>query len=133
MKLISKGISLVIIAKNEEKNIAKCIQSAKTITNEIIVVDMKSSDLTAKVARANGARVYTIKDYNHVEPARKFAISKAHNEWIILLDADERLTTSLKKQILKLINGDLCDVIIVPRQNIILGKWIKNTGWWPDY
>lgn len=126
-------ISLVINTKNEEGNIADCIKSAKGVVHEVVVVDMQSKDKTKIVARKNGARVFDVKDYDHVGPAREYAISKAKNEWILLLDADERLSDGLKKQIPKLISRKEVDIVEIPFKTIIFGRWIKHTRWWPDY
>lgn len=130
----NKGkISLVINTKNEEKNIRDCILSAKPIVDEIIVVDMASSDKTVELAKELGAKVFSIKDYGYVEPARNFAISKATGDWVFILDADERATKSLIDKLMLIIREDKYEVIQIPRKNIIFGKWIKHTAWWPDH
>src|SRR3989339_511990 len=72
------------------------------------------------------------KKLTFVEPARNFAVSKAKNEWIILLDPDEELPESLKLFLKKEIKDPQADYYRIPRKNIIFGKWMKHTGWWPD-
>lgn len=133
MKTYIYNLSLVINTKNEEKNIMPCIKSVGSLANEIIVVDMNSTDQTVSLAKKAGAKVYSSKDFEYVEPARNLALSKATNEWILLLDADERLTKELKTLIKKIIQDNKYDTVAIPRKNIILGKWIRHTGWWPDY
>lgn len=128
-----KNLSVVINTYNEEKNIQDCIKSVKDIAGEIVVVDMKSEDKTAVLAKGFGAKVYSIRQYGYVEPARNFAISKATGDWILILDADERVTRSLLKKIRLIIDKDECDIVQIPRKNIIFNKWIKHTFWWPDY
>lgn len=126
-------LSLVINAKNEERNIQECIKSAKDIVDEIIVVDMQSSDKTIELARKMGAKIFSVPDYNFADPARNFAIEQATSKWVLVLDADERLTKVLAGKLVKIINEDKFDVIEIPYKNIHFGKWIKHTAWWPDY
>lgn len=125
-------ISLVINTKNEEKNIKDCINSAINIVDEIIVADMNSVDQTKKIAKTLGAKVYNVKDYGYVEPARNFALSKATNEWVLVLDADERLPKSLSDKIIEIVTENKYDLVEMPFKNMIFNKHIKHTGWWPD-
>lgn len=126
-------ISLVINTKNEEKNIKDCILSAKDIVDEIIVVDMQSTDKTVRLARELDAKIYSVKDVGFADPARNFALSKAVLEWTLTLDADERLTEELRNKIVRLIEDSSYDGYKFPFKNILLGKWIKHSMWWPDY
>ena len=126
-------ITLVINTKNEEKNIKDCILSAKDIVDEIIVVDMASSDKTVEIAEELGAKVFKIKDYGYVEPARNFALSKPTTKWTLVIDGDERLTKDLRNQISQLVKGKKYDGFKFPFKNILLGKWIKHGMWWPDF
>lgn len=126
-------ITLVINTKNEEKNIKDCILSAKDIVDEIIVVDMVSNDKTIEIAETLGAKVFRIKDYGYVEPARNFALSKPTTKWTLVIDADERLTKDLRSKIPQLVKDKKYDGFRFPFKNILLGKWIKHGMWWPDY
>jgi len=126
-------ISVVINTLNEEKNIVEAIDSAKKLSDDIVVVDMKSEDRTREIARKKGAKVYEFKKVGYVEPARNYAISKAINEWVFILDADERIPNSLVKKIKKIVKKSKADYYRVPRKNIIFGKWIKYSRWWPDF
>lgn len=130
---MKKGISVVINVKNEEENIKECIDSVKEIANEIIVADMQSTDRTVKIAKKFGAKVFSVPDYGYADPARNFSHKKASFEWILSLDADERLSFNLRKTIKKIVSSDKYDVVYFPFKNIHFGKWIKHTGWWPDY
>ena len=127
------SISLVINTKNEELNIKDCINSAKDIADEIIVVDMQSKDKTVEIAQSLGAKTYSFKDHGYVEPARNFALSKATKAWTLVLDADERLPKSVKNEILRLVKEGKYDGFKFPFKNILLGKWIEHSMWWPDY
>ncbi|OGC97748.1 hypothetical protein A2634_05005 [Candidatus Amesbacteria bacterium RIFCSPHIGHO2_01_FULL_48_32] len=126
-------LSVVITAWNEEKNIARAISSAKTIADEIVVVDTESTDKTAEIAKKLGAKIYGHKNTGIVEPVRNFSISKARGDWILLLDADEEITQPLAKIIKETIKNASADYYRFPRQNTIFGKWIKSNHWWPDY
>lgn len=125
-------ISAVINTLNEEKNIKKCLGSVKW-TDEIVVVDMESEDKTAQIAQDFGAKVFTHKKTGYVEPARNFAIEKAEGPWILLLDADEILPETLKEKLREIVQRDETDFVRLPRKNIIFGKWVKHSGWWPDF
>lgn len=133
MQKKNRGISLVINTKNEEKNIKDCILSAKPIIDEIVIVDMQSTDRTIKIAQELGAKIYHVQDYGFADPARNFALSKATLEWTLMIDADERLTEQLRNKISLLIKDNNFDGYKFPFKNILLGKWIKHSMWWPDY
>jgi len=126
-------LSVVITAWNEEKNLPRVVASVKKLADEIIVVvDKASTDQTAEVAKKLGCRVFSHVHTGIVEPMRNFSISKAIGPWVLLLDADEEVSTSLSSLIQKKIK-DGKDYYRIPRKNIIFGQWIKNTHWWPDY
>ena len=126
-------ISAVINVINEANNLDKCLHSLKNFANEIIVVDMESTDESVNIAKKHGAKVFSFKPMKYVEPARNFAISKASGKWIILLDPDEFLPKSLKHELTKITLRHNVDYVKIPRKNIIFGKWFHNSRTWPDY
>lgn len=127
-------ISAVINTRNAEKILPRVITSVRNLADEIVVVDAKSDDKTKEVAGKYGAKVYEYeKLLTYVEPARNFAISKAKNEWVLLLDADEEVSETLTQKLKKIVEKPLADYYRIPRKNIIFGKWIKHSRWWPDY
>jgi len=126
-------VTAVINTLNEEANLPRVINSVKDFVDEIVVVDMKSDDNTQKIARELGAKVYEHERTNYVEPARNFAISKATSEWVLLLDADERVPHTLVRKLKKLVKQPQANYYRIPRKNIIFKKWIKHSRWWPDY
>jgi len=128
-----KKISVVINTLNEEKNIALAIKSVREFADEVVVVDMHSEDKTCEVAESLGAKVFTFERKSYVEPARNFAISKASGDWIFILDADERATPQLLAKLKKIVKENQCDFVNIPRKNLIFGKWIRHSLWWPDY
>lgn len=127
------AISAVINTWNEEKNIKRCLDSIISWVNEIIVVDMNSTDDTREISEKLGAKVFIHPPTGFVEPARNFAIEKASNDWILVLDADEEVSPSLasKIQALALANHNK-SFFRIPRKNIIFGSWIRHGRWWPD-
>ena len=124
-------ISVVINTLNEEKNLPRALASIKDFADEIVVCDMRSDDKTIEIANKFGAKVFQHKRTGYVEPARNFAISKATGEWILILDADEEVSKSLSLR--KIVNNSKADYYRISRKNIIFGKWIKHSRWWPDY
>lgn len=125
-------ISAVINTFNEEKNIERCLSSITTWVDEIIVIDMGSTDDTVKIAKKFKAKVFTHAYTGFVEPARNFALTKAEGDWILLVDADEEVPISLAK-LLQTFEKSGKSFIRIPRKNIIFGKWMHHAQWWPDY
>lgn len=126
-------VSAVINTFNEEKNIAKAIKSVSW-ADEILVCDMHSTDETVSIAKSLGAKVVFYKNMGFVEPARNFAISKTTSDWILILDADEQIPDSLSGRLQQLVKKEIASNFIqIPRKNILFGKWMKASMWWPDY
>lgn len=126
-------ISVVINTLNEEKNLERALKSVKDWAYEVIVVDMHSDDDTVKIAKKYGARVFKHKRMGYVEPARNFAISKTTGDWIFILDADEEVPSTLRNKLQKLVQDSEAQYFAVPRKNIVFGKWLRHSRWWPDY
>lgn len=128
-------ISVVISAHNEEKKIEGCLKSIEW-ADEIILVDNSSTDKTAQIARRYTAKIFEQKNNPlAIDLQKNFGFSKANNDWILSLDADERVTPELAKEIqlaIKQPNNEITGYYI-PRKNIIFGKWIEHTGWYPDH
>lgn len=125
-------ISVVINTHNEEKNIKRCLESVKW-ANEIVVVDTESTDKTVAIAKKLGAKVFSHPYLRYVEPVRNFSIAKAIGDWILILDADEEIPSQLAKTFKKLAeNPRGASFFRLPRKNIVFGKWIKYSRWWPD-
>jgi len=129
-------ISGIIIARNEEKHIEKCIKSLK-FCNEIIVIDNDSTDRTAKMAKKLQAKVFEYKKLaseGNFGKIREFGASKSKNEWILFVDADETVPKELENEILSVEKGDSkFSAFAIPRQNILLKHEMHWGGWWPDY
>ncbi len=126
-------ITVIINTLNEEKNISRAIKSVNW-ADEVIVCDMYSQDGTVKIARKLGAKIFFHKKTGYVEPARNFAISKASHEWVLVLDADEEIGLELGQRLRELTQKPITsDFVRLPRKNILFGKWMRATMWWPDY
>jgi (heptosyl)LPS beta-1,4-glucosyltransferase len=126
-------ISAVINVKNEAEALNKCLRSIKNLVDEIIVIDMDSTDGSQEIAKNAGAKVFFYRPMKFVEPARNFALSKATGKWILLLDPDEFLNKTLKRELLTITKRNDVDYVKIPRKNIIFGKWIRHSNHWPDY
>jgi (heptosyl)LPS beta-1,4-glucosyltransferase len=126
------NISAVVNTRNEEKNIEECLKSLG-FADEIIVVDMESEDTTKQLARGFTDKVFDHEMVGYVEPARNFAISKAAGNWILVVDADERIPKTLARKLIEITEKDDVDFVRIPRKNLIFGQWAQHSRWWPDY
>ena len=127
-------ISVVISAFNEEKMIEDCLKSAKLAADEIILVNNTSQDSTVKISKKYTDKIFTRpNDPVMLNISKNFGFSKATGDWIISLDADERITRQLAHEIKKAVLNKDYNGWEIPRKNIIFGKWIEHSIWWPDY
>ena len=127
------AISAVLIAQNEEKNIADALRSV-SFCDEIVLVDSGSTDRTREIAEAAGARVVVNAPWPGFVAQRDFAVRSARHDWVLALAADERVGESLRTEI-----GTLRDKGFdragyrIPRVAFYLGRWIRATDWYPDW
>jgi glycosyltransferase involved in cell wall biosynthesis len=125
-------ISVYILTYNEENKIEDAIKSALW-ADEIVVIDSYSEDTTVSIAKRLGARVITL-PFEGFGELRNRAIKACRNEWIFSLDADERFTPEAAREVKRMIQApDPCDAYFVPRRNWFMGRWIRHSGWYPDY
>ncbi len=127
-------ISVVIIAFNEEENIADALKSV-VWADEILVVDSESTDKTRAIAESSNAKVLT-KNWQGFSKQKQFAVDNAAHDWIFSLDADERVSDLLKNELLKLKNqseDSLGSGYKVPRLTFYMNRWIRHGGWYPDW
>ena len=125
------NISVYIITFNEAEKIRDCINSVLW-ADEIIVADSNSTDGTIEIAKSLGAKVVNI-PFNGFGNLRNKAISYCSMDWILSIDADERCTENVRDEILTLIKSTNLDIFKIPRKNYFMGKWIKHSGWYPNY
>lgn len=128
------NISVVISAFNEENKIEDCLRSVMSLAKEIILIDNSSQDGTKDIAKKYTQKVYVRpNDPVNLNKNKNYGFSKANYQWILSLDADERITPQLEKEIKQVVKNKGINGYDIPRKNIIFGKWIKNSIWWPDY
>lgn len=155
-------ISVVLATYNEEKSLSDCLKSVKGWVDEIIIVDEFSTDKTKEIAESLGAKVFEEKHEQIFHITKNKAIAKAKSDWILQLDADERIPAEMKKEILGIISGDYfgydtwisplksslnkllpifskpkklskpASAYWLPRKNFFLNRYLKNTGQYPD-
>ncbi|MDR1104563.1 MAG: glycosyltransferase family 2 protein [Endomicrobium sp.] len=126
------NISAYVLTKNEEKHIRECIESVKW-ADEIVIVDDFSTDSTVEISKSMGCKVIQNK-FEYFGKQRNFALTQCSNEWVICLDADERITHELKEEIeQELKNTPSADAFISPRKSKFINRWILHSGWYPDY
>jgi len=124
-------LSAIVIAKNEAHNIAACLDSL-AFCDERIVVDSGSNDGTVKIAESKGARVVH-HDFEGFGAQKNFALSLAQGEWLLSLDADERVSKELADEIMKAIMHPAADACEMPRLSSFCGRPMRHSGWFPDY
>jgi glycosyltransferase involved in cell wall biosynthesis len=125
-------LSVAIIAFNEERNLAACLRSV-AFADEIVVVDNGSSDRTRAIAAECGARVLEAPDWPGFGPQKNRAIDACTGDWILALDADERVEEPLRAEIESALARPAFDVYAMPRRSTYCGRFIRHSGWWPDY
>lgn len=125
-------ISVVVVSYNEADTLKKCLSSIKDFADEIVVIDLESSDNTQQIAKDFKAKIFTHSKVDYVEKVRNFAISKATGSWILILDPDELIGEELKRKLKEAAEERKYEAINIPRKNIFFGKWISHSNWWPD-
>ena len=123
-------VTAIVPTFNEEANIGACLRCL-TFTDEILVVDSFSTDSTLEIAREFNARVIQ-REYNYSASQKNWAIPQAKHEWILLCDADERVTGELSREVERVLSGGGKHVgYSIPRANYFLGRRIRHCGWSP--
>lgn len=125
------SITAIVITYNEEKNIEDCLKSVSW-ADEIIVIDSKSKDSTIFLAGNFTQKIYTVDNIAY-GLKKNIGIEKALSEWIIWIDADERVTPELEKEIKKVTNLNDFNAYYINRKSFFINKFIKHCGWYPDY
>ncbi len=128
------SIRAIVLTRNEADYIVPCLDSLRPLTNDIIVIDSRSTDGTAALARDRGAKVIE-RDWAGFAATRNWALESAADvDWVLFLDADERLPPALAAEIAEqtAARSDV-DGYWIPRRNVICGRIMRGSGWWPDY
>lgn len=124
-------ISAVIITFNEEKNIARCVESVLPVADEVVVLDSFSTDGTKQICERYGVRFFQNKFDGHVEQKNR-ALDLAANDVVLSLDADEALTDDLKESVIAIKTNFAHDGYTLNRLTNYCGSWIRHCGWYPD-
>jgi glycosyltransferase involved in cell wall biosynthesis len=124
-------LSVVIITRDEEKNIGRCLDSLTGIADDIVVVDSFSTDKTEEICKSKGARFFQHAFEGHIEQ-KNYAVTLTGFPNVLSLDADEALDDTLKKSILEAKSNWTYDCYEMNRLTNYCGKWIRHCGWYPD-
>ena len=126
-------ISSIIIAKNEETNIKRCIESQLDCIDEIVVlIDSESKDKTLEIVKSFPGVKYELAEWQGYSKSKQHAVSLTSNDWILWIDADEALTKELRKELNHFKNTDTqYSAFSIPRRANFLGRWILHSGWYP--
>jgi glycosyltransferase involved in cell wall biosynthesis len=124
-------MSVIIITKNEATNIGACLDSV-AFADERIVVDANSDDATVQIAVEKGAHVVS-RPFDGFGPQKNYALSQAQGNWVLTVDADERVTPELKRAIQQAVVDADADGYEIPRLSSFCGRQMRHSGWFPDY
>ena len=125
-------LSIAIITLNEENNLPDCLASV-AFADEVVVIDGGSHDRTCDIARSAGARVIESLDWQGFGVQKNRAIDACTGEWVLSIDADERVPEPLRDEILMALRAPAFDVYEMPRSSYYCGRFMRHSGWWPDY
>lgn len=125
-----QGITVIIHTLNEERNIVNCLESVKW-ADDIVLIDNHSEDKTVEIAKRYTDRIFYFDRVGYIEPARKFAVEQAQNEWVLIVDADEMVPLKMKQKLETIVAEDVGDVVSIPHNNYFFGNKMERTGWGP--
>ncbi len=123
-------LSVIVIAKNEEKNLRRCLESVR-FADEIIVNDSGSTDGTLEIAREFGCKAIAT-TFAGFGIAKQTALDQASGEWVLSIDADEEADAELREAVLAAIASDGYEGYLINRKSQFLGRWMMHSGWYPD-
>lgn len=136
----NQELSVVLATYNEEKNLSDCLESVRGLADEIVIVDGTSTDKTVEIAKRYGAKVYITDNPPIFHINKQKAIDLATKDWVLQLDADERITPELAREIKNVIsqkprtkNQEQINGYWLPRKNFFLGRFLMKGGQYPDY
>jgi glycosyltransferase involved in cell wall biosynthesis len=125
-------LSVIVVAMNEAHDIRDCIESVRGLAMETIVFDSGSTDGTPDLCRTLGARVFET-DWPGDGPQKNRALNEARGDWVMCLDADERVSPELRAELETLLTqGSTHNAFSTPRRSSFCGRFMNHSGWWPD-
>lgn len=123
-------LSVAVITKNEEEKLPDCLKSV-SFADDIVVVDSGSMDKTVEIAENFGCRVF-IEEWKGYGPQKNSTIDRCKHEWVLILDADERMTADARERVIKALGRPMAHAYRFKRKNYLHGRWLKHSGYWPD-
>jgi UDP-glucose--lipooligosaccharide glucosyltransferase len=127
-------LSVAMIVKNEAQDLAQCLETVKGWVDEIVILDSGSQDKTAEIAAQFGAKFYTNTDWPGFGKQRQLAQQYVTSDYVLWLDADERVTETLKESILQAVKNNKQNAVYrLARLSEVFGRKIYHSGWYPDY
>lgn len=121
-----------MIARNEEKNLPRTLESVRW-ADEVVIVDSGSTDRTPEIAKSFGAHHFFNRDFRGHPEQKAIALGKCTSDWILLLDADEVVSPELSEEIRRTIQNPQFEAYWVPRLNLFMDRWMRHGGFYPDY
>jgi glycosyltransferase involved in cell wall biosynthesis len=125
-------LTAAIIARDEAAHIGPCLATLGFADERLLLLDAATRDATASIARAHGARVET-RAFDTFAAQRDAALALARGDWVLFVDADERVTDALRDEVLSVITSARSSGFWIPRDNVLLGRVVRHAGWYPDY
>lgn len=129
------SLSVALAVYNEEENLGECLETIKSIADEIVIIDGQSTDTTVAIAKQFGAKVLIEENRPNFHINKQHAIDACNGDWILQLDADERLSSMLAKEIAGIIHSPSASqpaAYYLKRRNYFLGRWMNKGGMYPD-
>lgn len=129
-----ENISAVIFVTKEDLNLlTKAVTSLQGLASEIVVINMTEGEDLKFLSEKPGIKIYPHKKVPYVELVRNFGVSKATKDWILIVDPDEEIPDTLAAKLKEIVKKGKADYYRLPRKNIVFGKWMKYSRWWPDF
>lgn len=125
-------ISAVINVRNGMPKLENTLRSLRGWVDEIVVVDMQSTDGSREACVAAGARLFDFEPVGYADPARGFAVAQATSEWALIVDADEMIPRALRDRLMAIAREDIFDVVSIAEENWFFGTPLHHSGWQPD-
>jgi glycosyltransferase involved in cell wall biosynthesis len=130
---VSPRLTAAIIARDEQAELADCLRSVAFADDILVLVDAATRDATREVARAQGVRVEE-RVFDNFARQRDAALALATSEWVLFVDADERVDDALRQEVLaRIAEPRDCRAFWIPRRNYLMGREVRHAGWYPDY
>jgi len=131
---VGKISAVINVVKEELIFLPRALSSLRNLADEVVLVDMTDGGALEKIVKDNKVKTFKHEKVPYVEIARNFGISKTKSDWVLVLDPDEELSVGLVEKLKSIsLASTSFDYYRIPRKNIIFGKWIKHSRWWPDY